>query len=317
MRKTVRLAVTLGDPAGIGPEVTEKAARLLLAEEPHAELVLVGPRGIADALADRLGSRVTSDVQAPFAGPLATPSAESGRAALAALQRGVELVRARAAHALVTAPLSKAALALAGSEDRGHTEILARELGRGGPVAMAFFAPSLRTVLATTHVALREAIERLTPERIVEVTRLLHEALQDQLGLVRPRLALAALNPHAGEGGLMGDEEARVLAPAVEACRAEGIDLSGPVPADAVFRRAVEGAFEGVVALYHDQALIPVKLLGFGDAVNVTLGLVAPRTSPDHGTAFDIAGRGLARPHGMLGALRLGAELGMGAKRRG
>lgn len=295
------LAVTVGDPAGIGPEVTEKA---IASRKTDAQIIVVGPENIAAPMAKRLSVRYHG--LAAFEGPPAQASAASGRAALDTLDAGIGLCKSGAADALVTAPISKHALALAGSSDRGHTEILARTMGLG-PTAMAFFSPQLRTVLVTVHVSLAEAIRQLTPVRVVEVTTLFDTALRDRLGIAKPRLALAALNPHAGEDGLLGDDEERVLVPAVRAARAQGLDLSGPFPADTLFRRAVDGEFDGVVALYHDQALIPVKLLGFGDAVNVTLGLSHPRTSPDHGTAYDIAGKNLARPAGMASALEMAA----------
>ena len=310
----VRLGVTLGDPGGIGPEITERAARGLLSEDPSASLLLIGPVGIAEAMAARLGARVQAATVAAFHGPVGRPSRESGVASLASLERGIGLARERAIDALCTAPISKQAVALTGSADRGHTEILARELGAGA-VAMAFFSDALKVALTTGHVSLREAIERLTPELVLEKAQLLDAALRRDLGLSQPRLALAGLNPHAGEAGLLGQEEEAVLAPAVALAAQSGLELSGPYPADSVFRRAMQGDFDGVVALYHDQGLIPVKLLGFGEAVNVTLGLSVPRTSPDHGTAYDLVGRGLADPGGMLGALRWAARLGRGRQR--
>ncbi len=297
------LAVTVGDPAGIGPEVTEKA---LAAFGDKARVIVVGAENVAGPMAARL--RVDAELVPAFDGPLAQPSAAGGQSALAALDAGIALCKSGRADAIVTAPISKHALALAGSDDRGHTEILARAMGKG-PTAMAFFSPQLRTVLATVHVPLATAIVQLSTERVFEVTALFDAALREHLGITAPRLALAALNPHAGEDGLLGDDEERVLKPAVTAARAKGIQLTGPYPADTLFRRAVDGEFDGVVALYHDQALIPVKLLGFGDAVNVTLGLTHPRTSPDHGTAYDIAGQNKARPAGMLSALELALTL--------
>jgi 4-hydroxythreonine-4-phosphate dehydrogenase len=311
----VRLAITLGDPAGVGPEIVERAGARLLGEASNVELVIVGPTGLAEAIAARLGPRVEADVQAAFHGPRGHPSSDSGQAALAALMRGIELARRGGADALVTAPLSKQALALAGSSDRGHTEILTRELGVG-PTAMSFFSDRLRIALTTTHLPLRRAIASLSSGRVVEVAALLHRALVDYLGMKSPRLALAALNPHAGEAGLLGDEEQRLLEPAVVEAQARGIDLQGPFPADTLFYRAVAGEFDGVVALYHDQALIPVKLLSFGNAVNVTLGLAVPRTSPDHGTAFDKVGTGEIRPDGMLAALRTAVTLVRSGRRR-
>lgn len=310
----VRLAVTLGDPAGIGPEVVEKALGAFLHENANVEAIVVGPSGIAEPMSNRLGRRTRHDVQAKFAGAAGRPSAESGRAALAALMRGIELARKGEADAIVTAPISKQAIAMAGSSDRGHTEILTRELG-AGPTAMAFFSEKLRLALTSAHIPLAQAIESLTTERVVEVAGLLHRALVDYLGKSAPRLALAGLNPHAGEAGLLGTEERRILVPAIGEAQARGIDLSGPYPPDTVFYRAVSGEFEGVVSLYHDQGLIPIKLLSFGQAVNVTLGLSVPRTSPDHGTAYDQVGRGTARPDGMLTALRTAVFLA-GSKRR-
>jgi 4-hydroxythreonine-4-phosphate dehydrogenase len=298
--------VTLGDPAGIGPEVTEKACERFVREAPDVELTLHGPAGLADVMAERL--RVRARALAPFAGTVGRASAHGGAAALAALGQALAAAKAGEVDALVTAPISKEALALAGSSDRGHTEILARELGLG-PTAMAFFSEKLRVVLATTHIPLAQVPGALTPKRLVEVARLLSEMLARHFAMAHPRLALCGLNPHAGEGGLLGREDLEVLTPAVAAAQQAGIDLQGPFPADTLFHRAATGAFDGVVANYHDQGLIPVKLIGFGEAVNVTLGLRLPRTSPDHGTAFDIAGQGKARPDGMLQALRLAARL--------
>lgn len=300
------LAVTLGDPAGIGPEVTEKALAQLLTERNDVRPIIVGPHDEASAMASRLG--VAAHPVSQFAGPAARASAESGKVSLEALYAAIALCKQGRAHAIVTAPISKQALALAGSSDRGHTEILAREMATG-PTAMAFFSPQLRTVLVTVHVPLKRALEQITVQKVVEVTELFDSVLKTRLKIAKPRLALAAMNPHAGEEGLLGDDEQITLVPAIAAARAKGIDLTGPHPADTLFRRAVDGEFDGVVALYHDQALIPVKLVGFGDAVNVTLGLSHPRTSPDHGTAYDIAGQNRARPAGMLSALRMAAHL--------
>ena len=336
MNTTVRLAVSLGDPAGIGPEVVEKALPPFLTQHDAVQLVLIGPDELARGIVDRVlarplvaarraecAARLHVDAtgsQARFLGPIGRASAEGGEAALAAFMRAIQLAKNREVDALVTAPISKEALALAGCADRGHTEILARELG-AGPTAMAFVSGgdsavahraspgALRVVLVTAHVSLRQAIELLSVERVVATARLFADALRGPFGIARPHLALAGLNPHAGEKGLMGDEETLVLEPAVVAARAAGVDLAGPYPADSVFRRATLGEFDGVVALYHDQALIPLKLLAFGQATNVTLGLSVPRTSPDHGTAFDLAGQGRAHPEGMLAALETAAHL--------
>lgn len=302
-----RLAVTVGDPAGVGPEVTEKALATFLREQPDTHVIIVGPANVAGDMRARLGR---GDVHAldRFSGRIGEPTAESGKLSLDALHAAIRMCKANVADAIVTAPISKHALALAGSDDRGHTEILSREMG-SGPTAMAFFAPRLRTVLVTVHVPLTSAIALLDVPKVVQTAVLFSRAMREHLGFAQPRLALAALNPHAGENGLLGSEEERILKPAVVEARKQGIDLTGPYPADTLFKRTIDGEFDGVVALYHDQALIPVKLLGFGDAVNVTLGLTHPRTSPDHGTAFDIAGMGRARADGMLSALRMAAEL--------
>ncbi len=303
----MRLAITLGDPAGVGPEVSAAAVRAGLTEREELQLVLVGPRGLADRLAPG-EPRVSAVCQNEFVGPRGVASAAGGRAALAALHAAIALANAGEVDGLVTAPLSKEALALAGSADRGHTGILARHLA-SGPVAMAFLGERLRVVLATEHLPLRQALAALTVERLVEVTGLFDAVLRRWPGLTRPRLALAGLNPHAGEAGLLGDEEQALLVPAQQAAVRAGYALSGPWPADALFRRALDGEFDGVVALYHDQGLIPVKLLGLGAAVNVTLGLRLPRTSPDHGTAFDRVGTDRVRSEGMIAALRLAMAL--------
>ena len=208
---------------------------------------------------------------------------------------------------MTTAPINKEALALAGFKWRGHTDMLA-ELTCTPRVAMMFHAPELKVVLITVHVPLSEVPSLITPARVAETIDLTHEALP-RFGLPRPRLALAGLNPHAGEGGVLGDEDQHVLAPAIAQARARGIDIDGPYPADTVFVRAAKGEFDCVLACYHDQGLIPVKLLAFGQAVNVTLGLPIIRTSVDHGTAFDIAGKGVADHSSMVEAVLLAAKL--------
>lgn len=302
------IAVTLGDPAGIGPEVTERALRTWLTDHADARFLLCGPGNLVTAMAARLGPSVTGVAGPDFAGAMGQASVASGQAALRALDAAIDLAQQDKIGALVTAPISKEALALAGSQDRGHTEILARHLGQG-PVAMAFFTDRLRLVLATVHIPLRQIFAALSSERVVAVASLLHHSLITHFNIAAPRLALAGLNPHAGEAGLLGDEETTLLGPAVTKARAMGIHLSAPLPADTVFRRTLDGEFDAVVALYHDQGLIPIKLLAFGDAVNVTLGLRLPRTSPDHGTAYDRAGQGTARADGMLAALAMAVRL--------
>lgn len=284
-----RIALTAGDPSGIGPEIARRAAAdpdVLAMCEP----VLYGP--------DDLGAFAPGEV-----------SAAAGRAGYDTLVRAVEDCLAGRVHAIATAPVSKDAFARAGLPWKGHTDLLAHLTGSPF-VAMMFESPKLRVVLATVHIALRDVAGAVTRDLVERTIRLSARELP-RFGVARPRLALAALNPHAGERGLMGTEDDEVLAPAVAACRADGIDVTGPVPADTVFVRAARGAFDAVVACYHDQGLIPVKLLAFGEAVNVTLGLPIVRTSVDHGTAFDIAGKGVADPASMIAAVKLAARLAL------
>lgn len=310
----LRIGITLGDPAGIGPEVCAKALALWHAQQLHhgqaVHWVIFGPAGMADALATSASAYASVEAATgpAFVGPPAQASAAGGKAALWALNTAIAWAQTARLDALVTAPINKAALQMAGSLDLGHTEILRRGLG-AGPVGMAFFTPKLQVILATAHMPLRAIFAALTPLRLLEVTRLLHRGLVAYHGIQAPRLAMAGLNPHAGEGGLLGDEEHTILWPAIQAARAEGIAISAPQPPDTVFGRAITGDFDGVVALYHDQGLIAVKVAAFGDAVNVTLGLRVPRTSPDHGTAFDRVGLATARPDGMLAALKTAVRM--------
>ena len=312
----MHLVITLGDPAGIGPQVVQNAARAYLREDAAVHLTLCGPRNVAAAVADFLReehiaqNRVTVAGQADFLAPTGVPSAASGAAALAALHEGMQLVRQPGARrALVTAPISKHALALSGSAEVGHTDLLGRTLGQG-PVAMAFFTARLQVVLCTVHLPLRRVFAALSSQRIVQAATLLHQALSRSAAGKAPHLAVAGLNPHAGEQGLLGDEEQTIVAPAIAEGCAQGLKLSGPHAPDTVFYRAAQGEFDGVVALYHDQGLIAVKMLSFGEAVNVTLGLSVVRTSPDHGTAFDRVGTNTASHAGMLAAMRWAHKLG-------
>jgi 4-hydroxythreonine-4-phosphate dehydrogenase len=282
-----RIAITEGDPAGIGPEIAQRAAadpRVLEVCEP----VLYGaPAG------------------AHFApGVLA---AEAGRAAYDAIVRATGDTQRGIVGAVATAPINKEAFRLAGLPWSGHTDLLAHLTG-AAHVAMMFYSDELRVVLATVHVALAD-VPRLLTRDVVEQTIELAARELPRYGFAAPRLAIAGLNPHAGEHGLFGVEEQTVIEPAVACCRAKGIDVSGPFPADTLFVRARRGEFDAVVACYHDQGLIPVKLVAFGRAVNVTLGLPIVRTSVDHGTAFDIAGKGVADAESMIAAVLLAARL--------
>ena len=289
MSARIRVGITMGDPAGIGPEIARKAAS--------------DPRVTAVCEPVLYGS--SCDGQERFAPGVL--SAAAGHAAFQAIDRAVTDALAGRIDALATGPIHKEGLALAGFEWRGHTELLAHLTG-AGEVAMMFHSAPLRVVLATIHVPL-SAVPRLLTRARVEKTLALAASELPWFGVPRPRLALAGLNPHAGEGGLIGTEDRDVLAPAVAAARQRGIDVSGPLPADTVFRQAVDGRFDAVIACYHDQGLIPVKLVAFGKAVNVTLGLPIIRTSVDHGTAFDIAGQGVADPSSLIEAVRLAAWL--------
>lgn len=282
-----RVAITAGDPAGIGPEIAAKAAAAP-AVRAVCEPVIYAP---------------PDDLRVP----MGVVSAEAGRAAYDVLLRAVADAQAGVVDAVATAPVNKLAFAAAGLPWKGHTDLLGHLCG-ARRVAMLFHAPQLNVVLATVHVPLADVPRLLTREQIEETIALTAAELP-HFGVRTPRLALAGLNPHAGEGGVLGTEEAHVLAPAVEACRARGIDVTGPLPADTVFIAATRGRFDAVIACYHDQGLIPVKLLAFGTAVNVTLGLPIVRTSVDHGTAFDIAGRDQADPSSLIVAVTLAARL--------
>jgi 4-hydroxythreonine-4-phosphate dehydrogenase len=285
-----RVGITVGDPAGIGPEIARKAAddpRVREACEP----VLYGPSTDAEITAYSPG-RV---------------SAAAGRAAYDAVVSAVDDARAGRIDAIATAPINKEAFAAAGLQWRGHTDLLAHLTG-ARRVAMMFYADALRVVLATVHIALREVPAALTQQRVEETIDLAAAELP-RFGFPMPRLALAGLNPHAGEHGVIGTEDDAVIAPAAAASRARGVRVDGPFPADTVFLRAMRGEFDAVIACYHDQGLIPIKLVAFGRAVNVTLGLPIVRTSVDHGTAFDIARRGIADPSSLVEAVRLAARL--------
>ena len=283
-----RIGITAGDPAGIGPELARKEmndSRVRAVCEP----LYYGP-------------------EREF--PAGVLSADAGRAAYETIVRAVRDVQAGGIHAIATAPLNKEALAKAGLPWRGHTDMLASLTG-ADRVAMMFWSEKLRVVLATIHIPLAEVPEALTTDVVAAIIELTNRELP-RFGFARPRLALAGLNPHAGEHGLLGREETESLEPAVARCRAAAIDVVGPLPGDTVFVRAIRGEFDAVIACYHDQGLIPVKLAAFGEAVNVTLGLPIVRTSVDHGTAFDIAGRGLANPESMVQAVLLAARLATG-----
>jgi len=319
----------MGDPHGIGAEVIVKAladhslrerARFVvygLAEQfetaaDFAELQpywRVAPRGIENSDS---GTNVRvldfDEFSMHRRGPAqATP--EGGRASMAFLEDAMRDARFDEIDAIVTGPINKTSWKLAGyTKIPGHTELLAERF-RSRRVTMMFVGGPLRVALASTHVALFDLRNQFTIGHVFQPIDLMHQALTDWFGFTRPRIAVAGLNPHASENGRFGDEEARIIEPAIDMARNHGIEASGPYPADTLFRRAAQGEFDGVVAMYHDQALIPVKLLAFDEAVNITLGLPIIRTSVDHGTAFDIVDRNRADPGSMKSAIRLAIEL--------
>lgn len=304
MTRRVRLAVTLGDPRGIGPEVVRAA----LARGVEAEITLVGAR---EQLAE-ISAGTPSEVGSwkPRRGAVGARSAEAGLLAGRGVERAAALALAGEVDAIVTAPVEKHALHLAGFLWPGHTEWLAHLAG-GVDVAMMLASDRLRVVLVTTHVPFRDVPLLLTTDKIVRTGEVTRRGLVEWFGLAAPRLALCALNPHAGEQGLFGDEEARVLAPA-----AALLGAAGPLPADTVFVRAMQGEFDAVLAPYHDVGMTAIKVASFGSGVNVTLGLPFVRTSPDHGTAIDIAGTGRADPSSMHAALTLAVTLATRSRSR-
>lgn len=292
---SARVAITVGDPRGIGPEIIVKALADSRVGE-RSDLVIVGPSGCGLTVDEEVGDWVPDGGRAA-AGEL------SGRA----IERAVELTLDGKVHGIVTAPIDKSALLEGGYDYPGHTEMLAGLTGSRVAMMLAAVRPSggegsnpLRVVLATTHLPLREVSDALTVEKVVEIAGITREYLQRWLGIEDPRIALCALNPHAGDNGRFGDEDELVSAPAAARAR-----ISGPFPADTVFVRAIRGEFDAVIAPYHDVGMTAIKVASFGAAVNVTLGLPFPRTSPDHGTALDIAGRDIADPSSFIEALLL------------
>lgn len=335
MSKAIRLAVTMGDPAGIGPEIVIKAAHKLEREiaEGRIELLVLGS---AEALAKACGQlNVAADTLplrmidvGPVDGEIATGqiSAVGGEWAYRAVKRATELVQAGEADAIVTAPLSKEALHLAGHPFEGHTELLAHLTGQRDAVMMLAHGP-MRVTHVTTHCAIADVPGRLTPTRLRRVFSVTLEALEC-LGFDKPRLGVAGLNPHSGEGGILGKEDEEIIAPVIKEFVDQGYDVIGPVPGDTVFIKLRANQFDAVVAMFHDQGHIPVKLLGFDvdpetgkwqaiSGVNVTLGLPILRTSVDHGTAFDIAGKGIANPDSLVDAAEYALKLLEGRRKKG
>ena len=292
-----RVAITLGDPRGIGPEIVSAVLR---DPPPGADFVVVGPdEQVSGLSAERVGIGTAGP------GSALTPG-QAGRLAGRAVERAVALALAGDVEAVVTGPADKAALRLGGYPYPGHTEWLA-ELAGGVDVAMMLAEDKLRVVLVTTHIPLRQVLDDLTTERVVGVGRIARRELERRFGIAQPRLAVCAVNPHAGEGGLFGDEDDEILRPA-----AEQLGAIGPLPADTVFVKAARGEFDAVLAPYHDVGMTAIKMAAFGRAVNVTLGLPFIRTAPDHGTALDIAGKGVADSGSMRKAVEMAIRLAVG-----
>ncbi len=317
--KVSRLGVTVGDPAGIGPEVVSTALRTLSSAggtfRVYGDISAVERAG---GVPEQVELEDTASASATPGNP--DPATASG--VIEAIRRAARDCLSGELDAMVTGPISKQVIGDAGFPYPGHTELLqqatAEILGHGGGRAvMLLVGGSLRVGLATVHCALRDVPAMLTREGIAEVLRVMHRDLSERFGIRAPRIAVCGLNPHAGEGGRFGDEEKTIIAPAVALSRASGIAASGPFAADSLFHRATRGEFDAVLGMYHDQALAPMKVHAFGKAVNVTLGLPLIRTSVDHGTAFDIAGRRRANPASMLEALALARELAASPKSRG
>ncbi len=317
----------MGDPAGIGGEIALRAWQALRASGP-VFVALDDPErlgAIAASLDLSVPVRVieTPDTAAPTfrdalpvlpvklaAMPIpARPDRANAPAVVASIERATRLALGGEVGGVVTNPINKAALYDAGFRYPGHTEFLAELTGATGKQVMMLACPALRVVPVTVHVALREAVAALSSQAIVSAARTTAMALRSEFGIARPRLAIAGLNPHAGEDGALGDEETTIIGPAIESLRAEGIDISGPWPPDTMFTETARTRYDAAICMYHDQALIPLKTLDMRNGVNVTLGLPIVRTSPDHGTAFDIAGKGVADPSSLIAALRLAAEL--------
>jgi len=329
------LALTLGEPAGIGPDITFAAWRrraelgvapfYILADPkflracaehiaPDVPITVVEPPAAAAAFAQALP---VVDIGVTITAKPGHPDDSSAPAAIAAIRRAVQDVHTGRARAVVTNPVAKSILYRSGFAEPGHTEYLAKlaaeMMGIAAQPVMMLWSPELAVVPVTIHLPLREVMPRLTTELISTTGQIVARDLKQRFGIARPRLAIAGLNPHAGEDGALGEEDSTVVAPAVARLRAQGIEARGPLPADTLFHAAARATYDAALAMYHDQALIPIKTLAFDHAVNVTLGLPFVRTSPDHGTAFDIAGTGRADPSSLIAALQLAQRLSANA----
>ncbi len=326
------LAITMGDPAGIGPEIIVKALLLpkvwrlcrplVIGSQPIFEqtvqslkttLPIMAVDGHDESTSKQAFRRGRLPLFDPFSKParsvrLGRVSAKAGEMGVTCIQSAVQLAQAGCVSGIVTAPINKEAMHLAGHLYPGHTEMLA-DLTKAKESGMMIMGGPLKIVFTTTHLPLRDVAKALTVQKIVKAIRLAHFGLKQLFGVKKPRIAVAGFNPHAGENGVFGDEEKRLILPAIKRAKAQGISCNGPHSADTMFAKALTGAFDGIVALYHDQGLIPLKTVAFGHCVNITVGLPILRTSVDHGTAFDIAGKGIADPTSLVDAIEMAARL--------
>ena len=314
MKKKKKVAITIGDPAGIGTEVTLKA---LLEEEIISECnpLIVGDRIVIEEAVKEMGIPFDIEIydildtksvkNRKFRKCM--PTEEGGRASVAYIKKAVDLARLGIVDAVVTAPISKEALKIAGYQWPGHTEMLA-EFTNTKDFSMMLCGGPLRVILATTHVAMRNISGLITRERVLKTIILANKAC-NMMGIENPRIGVCGLNPHAGESGIFGQEEIDSITPAIEDAVRKGIPVSGPYPADTIFHKAYNGEFDIVVCMYHDQGLIPLKMIAFDTGVNITIGLPIVRTSPDHGTAYDIAWKGIANPSSMIEAIKMAERL--------
>lgn len=323
------IAITMGDPCGIGPEVLLKfAAEALTQPDRSYQFVAIGETSTLKKTAEQLGISVEFNAMGKFKRNSLVPNRlnilnldnikedqlhmgkvgkESGQASVEFVLKATELAMLGEVDAITTAPISKEAMHLAGHHYPGHTELLAHQT-KTSDFAMMMVGGKIRVVLVTTHFPLREVAEHIEKNQIKRVIKLAHRSLSFYEGK-NPKIAVAALNPHAGDGGVLGNEEIEEIIPAIEECKKEGIKVSGPYPADSLFVKAKQGEFDAVIVMYHDQGLIPVKMEGFGQGINVTLGLPLIRTSVDHGVAYDIAGKGIADSSSMKAAVHYAAEM--------
>ncbi|MEM7067847.1 MAG: 4-hydroxythreonine-4-phosphate dehydrogenase PdxA [Pseudomonadota bacterium] len=324
------VAISQGDPSGIGPDIVLLAWQKQMDGSPLPDFFVVGDQAFLKNRAAKLGINIqmanydgssvlpdgvlpVMDVGESVTGNPGMPNTSDAKATISAIDKAVDLVYQGVASSVVTCPINKDVLYQAGFEHPGHTEYLGalatQHTGEEAAPVMMLAGPELRTVPVTIHIALHDVQAYLTKELIVKTVSTTANDLQSRFGVDAPRIAIAGLNPHAGENGSMGKEEIKVISPAIEELKARGIDIRGPLPADTMFHASARKSYDAAVCMYHDQALIPAKMLGFDDAVNVTLGLPFIRTSPDHGTAYDIAGSGKANPSSFIAALNMAAQM--------